>query len=515
MKKTILLFYSIFLFSAAVNAQSFQWAQREGDQSHGSLITTDDAGNSYVYGRIFISTTVAGQSLNIANGDHFIAKYDNTGSSVWVKQLDSMEVSDLDCSNTDLYVSGRYRTGASFGGTPVAGGSGWDGYVARVNSGGSVTWIQTITNPLTYESANSVSADNSGNLYVSGTFDGSTAMIGTTALTGPGMESMFLLKMAPAGTITWSKTVSANAGGSVSGNEIEVAPSGDIYVMSTAEGDTAHYDSFHYFAGSYPAELLIHYSNSGTLLDVAEINHISQDNVVAMTVDNSGNVYTLQTNYLTSFDLAKFSPTLDTTWVITDGTGGHLSVRDVEVMQSGQIMVAGDVGEDATFGGTYTLYDHGGSNGFLAFYNTNGTFASIEVMPGSVFMGTTGMDASDNIYLTGNLNDSASFDAIDLTTTGVEAMFTAKYSLSTGISSLTENSFAVYPNPCSTVLNCSLEKMSGPANVKLFNALGEMVFEKQSVSGNLQLDLSVYEEGIYILNISNARSSQTKKIVVN
>lgn len=58
MKKTILFFASIFSFTLSVNAQSFQWAQREGDYTTARHITTDDAGNSYVFGRFFLTTTV-------------------------------------------------------------------------------------------------------------------------------------------------------------------------------------------------------------------------------------------------------------------------------------------------------------------------------------------------------------------------------------------------------------------------------------------------------------------------
>ena len=517
MKKIILLFVPILTLIASLNAQSFQWAQREGDQTTARHIATDDAGNSYVFGRLFITTTVGGQTLNIANGDYYLVKYDNTGSSLWVKQLDSLEVSDMDCNNTGVYLTGRYGSGASYNGTAVNNsGTGWDGFIASVDGAGNLTWIVTANNPATYESANSVALDNSGNLYVSGTYNGSTVTIGSTNITGPGMESMFLLKMASDGSITWYKKGTANSGGSVSGGRVEVAPSGEIYVMSNAGGDTAHYDNLSFFAGSYDAELLLHYNNSGTIQGMVLINHISQDNVVAMTVDGSGNVYTLQTNYLTSFDIAKFSPTLDTTWIISDGTGGHLSVRDIEVTQTGQIIIAGDVGEDATFGGTHTVYDHGGSNGFLAFYSSSGNFISLEEIPGSVFMGPTGMDAAENIYLIGNVSDSASFDAIDLTTTGVEAMFLAKYgSSSTGISLLQENNLSVYPNPCSGVLNCHIKSFEGPATVTLYNTCGEKIYEKETEQDYLQIGLSDFVNGIYLLNISNDAAVVTKKIIVN
>lgn len=516
MKKNILLFSAICLLTLSTNAQSFQWAQREGDQTTARHIATDDAGNSYVFGRLFITTTVGGQTLNLGNGDYFLAKYDNTGSSLWVKQLDSLEVSDMACNATGVYLTGRYGTGASFNGTAIMNsGSGWDGFIANIDGAGNLNWVVTANNPGTYESANSVSLDNSGNLYIAGTFSGSTVTIGSATLTGPAVESMFLLKMAHDGNIIWSKKATANVGGSVSGNRVEVAPSGDLYVMANAGGDTAHFDSLSFFAGGYDAELLLHYNNSGAIQNMITINQISQDNVVAMIVDGSGNVYTLQTNYLTSFDIAKFSPMLDTTWIITDGTGGHLSVRDIEVTQAGQIIVAGDVGDDATFGGTLTVHDNGGANGFLAYYSSAGNFLSLEEIPGSVFMGPTGMDAAENIYMIGNVSDSASFDAIDLTTSGVEAMFLAKYGQSsTEITSLKGNNTSIYPNPCSHVLNCNLKTFAGSINVELYNVCGAKIYETKTEQDLLQIDLFDYENGIYLLSISNNESLITQKIVL-
>jgi len=519
MKKTIFLLYSSFILSSSLSAQNFQWAQREGDDSNGYTLCTDNTGNSYVYGRIFMTTTIGGQSLDIANGENFIAKYDNTGSAIWVKQLDSMEVSDLDCNSTDLFVTGRFHTGASFAGTPVTGSgtASWDGYIARVSAGGTLDWIKTITNPVSYESANSVSIDNSGNIYVAATYSGSSAMVGSTTISGSasGGESMLLLKLAPDGSILWSKTASANPGGSVEGNRIEVSNLGDIYVLSTADGDTVHYDGIPYFAGSYPAELLLHYNAAGMLMDMAEINHSYQDNVTAMTVDAGGNVYTLQTNYLTSFTLSKFNAMLDTTWVTTDGGGGHLSVSDVEVTQTGEVIVAGYVGEDATFGGVNTVYNNGGQPGFLAYYTSGGSYSSLTEIPGTLYMGKIGMDALENVYMTGTVADTADFGAIELTTTGSDAMFLAKYGISTGIASAEKGSISVYPNPCAGKLSCSLEALQGASTVALYNTLGEKVYEEAAATGLLQIDLTGYEKGIYLLNVSNGGSLLTKKIVVN
>ncbi|MFY9309868.1 MAG: T9SS type A sorting domain-containing protein [Bacteroidia bacterium] len=518
MRTSILLFCTIlFSFSFSLTAQSFQWAKKEGNQTNGKKITTDDAGNSYVYGEIFATTTVGGQNLDPANGDYFIIKYDNAGAVVWVKQLDSMEVSDIASTNTDVFLTGRFGTGASFAGTPVAGGSGWDGFVARVSASGSLVWVETLTNAGSYESVNSLALDGGGNIYVTGVYRGATATMGTTMLTGNyGLESMFLIKMASDGNITWTQSVTSDDG-SASGGSVSVAPSGNIYVMSTAFGDSVYYGSMYYYAGPYEAELLVHYNSSGTALDFIEINHISQDNVTDMYVDGNSNVYTLQTNYLTSYTLAKYSPALDTIWVLADGMGGHLSVGEIEINQAGQVIVVGDVGEAATFGNTTTVQ---AGVGFLAYYTPTGTFISVKQIPGSsVFMRSASRDSSDNIYITGTFTDTVNFDGIELIATGVNASFVAKYGFgSTGLelTTLTEENISIYPNPCSSgLLTCEVSKSAGEVNVELYNVTGEKIYQGRLNEELNQIDLSGKAAGMYMVNISTQNKVVGKRIVLN
>lgn len=513
MKKSTLLFYTM-LFSLSITAQSFQWAKKEGNQTNGKKITTDDAGNSYVYGEIFATTTVGGQSLDPANGTGFIIKYDNAGSAVWVKQLDSMEVSDIASTNSDIFLTGRFGTGASFNGTPVAGGSSWDGFVARVSASGSLVWVKTLTNTSSYESVNSLALDAGGNIFITGVYRGAIATIGTTTLTGNyGLESMFLIKMASDGSITWSRSVTSDDG-SASGGSVSVAPSGDIYVMSSAFGDSLYYGSMYYYAGSYDAELLVRYNSSGTAMNFIEINHISQDNVTDMYVDGNSNVYTLETNYLTSYTLAKYTAALDTIWVHTDGTGGHLSVGEIEVNQTGQVIVVGDVGEAATFGGTVTVQ---AGNGILAYYTSAGAFISVKQIPGSsIFMRSASRDVSDNIYITGTFTDTANFDNTELIATGVNASFIAKYGFgSTGLISLDEEVVSIYPNPFSGILTCDVPVSVGNVTIEIYNIMGKKLYDSQSNGGHYKIDFSGKPAGVYMMNIVMQDKVVRKRIVLN
>lgn len=74
----------------------------------------------------------------------------------------------------------------------------------------------------------------------------------------------------------------------------------------------------------------------------------------------------------------------------------------------------------------------------------------------------------------------------------------------------------IYPNPASQVLTIELTSLAHlPANIQMFQHSGRLAFQKQSHRGKtLQLDISSFKEGLYLIQISNHNSSLTKKIII-
>jgi hypothetical protein len=515
MKKTI-LFSFCTLLSFTTLAQNFLWAEKEGDNSEGQIIATDPAGNSYVSGKLYANTTIGGQPLDISNGANFLVKYDSGGNALWIKQMDSMEVFDIACSGASVCLCGRYGTGASFNGSALPGGDSWDAFILRLDAAGNVTMQLTGQNT-GYGCTNSVTLDSGGNIFATGIYYGTTMNFGTTTLSGSyGVPSMFLFKITPSGSFAWTKAITTNDGG-VIGDKIRLAPSGDIYVMSTAYGDSVYYGSMYYNPGAYDAEVLVHFDNTGTAQRFQLINQSSYEVVTGLTVDASGNVYTLQNNYLMSYNLRKFNAALDSIWFVNDGTGGHLSPVNVDVLQTGQLFVSGVVSEDATFGGSVTIPNNGGQPGFIARYTNGGAFVSVKDIPGTMYMGQGALDAADNFYFTGTLSDSASFDGMPLVSGGPEAMFVAKYGVGatgTGIAENSSDELSVYPNPCSTVVNCSFKDPVRDAMVYVSDLPGRVVYREKVSGSTIQIDLSGKSKGFYFLNVQFDGQFITKKIIL-
>ncbi len=73
----------------------------------------------------------------------------------------------------------------------------------------------------------------------------------------------------------------------------------------------------------------------------------------------------------------------------------------------------------------------------------------------------------------------------------------------------------VYPNPASNVINISW-KNSGDVDVRLFDALGKLVYadKKQNINSSYSIDVSHLSSGLYFVRINNRDGVITKKVVI-
>ena len=71
----------------------------------------------------------------------------------------------------------------------------------------------------------------------------------------------------------------------------------------------------------------------------------------------------------------------------------------------------------------------------------------------------------------------------------------------------------IYPNPVVDVLTLS-NKQSGPVTVRIFNLMGQEVFEEQGVTGTVLVDVSRWSKGPYFVQVIDQRTQQTEKAVV-
>jgi hypothetical protein len=166
---------------------------------------------------------------------------------------------------------------------------------------------------------------------------------------------------------------------------------------------------------------------------------------------------------------------------------------------------------DITTGDVNTLaqlsefaYFVGGSS---QFDQNSGTFLLVGITEGNS-LEMIAFDTYTNTYVTGFVPDNVSEIACDNT------LFARNRYAAAGIEEEAAWDFLVYPNPVSDVLN--LESTFKVANqLQIFNALGELVYEKKNTSFNrMNVDISNLSPGLYTVNLTGANQTVSQKILV-
>jgi hypothetical protein len=75
------------------------------------------------------------------------------------------------------------------------------------------------------------------------------------------------------------------------------------------------------------------------------------------------------------------------------------------------------------------------------------------------------------------------------------------------------NSIQVYPNPATHSLTLRLNSTSGPNTIQLRNTLGKVILVKSSMGDIIQLDISSFSSGIYLLDVDTRGGRYTQKII--
>lgn len=82
-----------------------------------------------------------------------------------------------------------------------------------------------------------------------------------------------------------------------------------------------------------------------------------------------------------------------------------------------------------------------------------------------------------------------------------------------GIAQIDGFEWSYGPNPCVEELNVSLPGNAGDFTLKVVGANGQVVYQKQTISGMSRIDVSNWSKGVYFIEISNNQSFSAQKVV--
>lgn len=75
------------------------------------------------------------------------------------------------------------------------------------------------------------------------------------------------------------------------------------------------------------------------------------------------------------------------------------------------------------------------------------------------------------------------------------------------------NPFMVYPNPAKESVNISLPD-DEIYSLKIFDLLGQMVYNKTPIQGKFELDVSTYEQGVYFVSMSDGKKTLNRQLII-
>lgn len=241
----------------------------------GNDIAVDSSGNSYLSG--YTRGDLAGTGYAGSN-DVFVAKYDNSGNQLWLRQIGTTSSDSANSIAVDTN-GNSYVTGDTWGDLAGSGNIGYgDAFIAKYDTSGNLLWIRQFGTSST-EYGYGVAVDTGGNSYVVGRTSGNIAGTGSA-----GSDDVFITKYDASGNQLWIKQFGTTY--SDWGNDIAVDANGNSYLTGHTPGDLAGTG----YPGSYDG-FVAKYDTSGNPLWVRQFGTPLREHCNGIAVDVDGNSY--------------------------------------------------------------------------------------------------------------------------------------------------------------------------------------------------------------------------------
>lgn len=450
--RTLILTITLF-FSFYSKAQlSYAWANSAGSTNFelGQAIAVDPSGNVYVAGT-FSGTVDFDPSPAVSNltgfsgsSDIFLAKYSSTGSFIWVKQIggtNTEKAYDLAADATGAWLAGNFMgtcdfdpSAATSNTTSLGGGTDGDGFFAKYDVNGNFQWGVRLGSTAN-DRCIGIAVDASQNAYVTGFVGGNADMdpsASSFSLMVSGTYNTYFAKYSSTGAFTFAKQIT---GGYSEGDDIAIDGSGNIY-LTGSYATTNDFDPGIGTANLSTSSLtqldiyLAKYDALGNYTFAKQIGGIGVDIGFQVKPDASGNIFlggvfsntcdfdpTLSVSSLTSAGqgdlfVAKYTSAGNLIWV--NGTGGATNdyCYGLGLDASNNVYITGKVqGTSIDFDPSISVTAVTASSScvYLAGYNSSGTFQFVHT-PGNINSEGRSLFVNSSVYITGFFNDTGDFN---------------------------------------------------------------------------------------------------------
>jgi FlgD Ig-like domain/Beta-propeller repeat len=215
------------------------WSQRFGStlDDVGYAVATDASGNVYVTGNFSGTVNFGGSNLVSAGElDIFLAKYNAAGVHQWSQRfggtgLDGAASVAVDASG-NVVITGDFNGTANFGGANLVSAANLDAFLAKYNAAGVHQWSQRLGGTGD-DRGNSVAVDGAGNVFLAGWFN-LTTNFGGVNLVSAGSFDVVVAEYNAAGVHQWSQRY--GGAGLENGVGMALDASGNIVVAGYFSG---------------------------------------------------------------------------------------------------------------------------------------------------------------------------------------------------------------------------------------------------------------------------------------
>ncbi len=387
----------LFLVSYGPNG-NVAWSTHTGSDygEAGYSVRHDPQGNILVTGGFGSTTLTFGNTTLINQGwaNLFLAKYTASGAVTWARSAGGNNVDEAYRICTDqggnIYLAG-YFTSASiaFGSTTLmnsASGTS-DVFIAKYNGNGIAQWALK-AGGTEWESPYALGCDNTGNLFVSGSFNSNALLAGNTTLNNAGNSDIFLMKIS-AGSFDWAVSYGDTGYEEVFGLALDAG--GNMLLCGYYSGDvfsTGTTQLFNPTPGTNECFVLRTDAGGNANWSIRGMGGGADENL-AMLADGNANVVTA--GYFTSpsitfgnttlhnampgssdIFLVKYDSLGSVLWADSSGGTGWETIYDLATDGAGNIYACGAFTSDSLVFGGHIIYNTGATDVFVVCYSPSG-----------------------------------------------------------------------------------------------------------------------------------------------
>ena len=539
----VMMILHCFSFGQASNWIWGRQASGNGVQE-GMSIAGDSFGNYYATGS-YDSIMHFGSIIipNAGHSDMFLVKYDGSGNVIWARSAGGISY-DSGNSVTIDFSGNVYVTGFFLGTTIIfdtdtvtTTGGGAHMFIAKYSAAGNILWANCTRGVSDNSFGHSVITDGSGNVFVTGYFEGANLIVGNDTLTNvsPPQNDIFLIKFSNLGTILWAK--SAGGLGDDKSYSTTIDLTGNVYITGNyqfypmiVDSDTLSY------AGDKDI-FIAKYSTGGSLLWAKGIGGSYNDEGNSVATDISGNVYL--TGYFGSQTIVFGSDTLTNSggtdiYIVKFSSSGNILLTKsakgnnydagffITTDASGVYLTGGFNSSFISFASDTVFFPTGGTDPmFIVKFDSNlNVICASELASGGDDQNALITDSFGNIYIAGDLETNTIIiggDTLSMPPNS-EIFFIAKYFCAGGNivkEIINQETITISPNPFSSQTTITFSSEQKNTTIKVISVLGETIQQITTSNKQLTLDMTGYARGIYFVRIEENGSASSPNNVVN